>query len=158
MTRWLLGVFAFFTTVAVGTAVLAFDTNGGEISTLDALPSGPPRTSTMELTIGRTTLEDMLRDAPMAFVGTVTAIGGSEVISPSTQAEGPELTVHRTRFSVLRKLRGDVPDTVDITEFDSVDATLLNAGTTYLVFAEPRLLGSTRTLALTPFGYMQGIY
>lgn len=125
---------------------------------LPPLPPGPPRKTTAEATLERVTMSDMIARAPMVFLGRVVAIGGSEVVSAASAAEGPALTVHRTRFEVLRAMRGDVPSVVDISEFDALGATPFEIGSSYVVFAESRTLGSSKTSAIVPFGYAQGVY
>jgi hypothetical protein len=125
---------------------------------LPPLPPGPPRKTTAEATSERVTMDDMISRAPMVFLGRVSAIGGSEVVSPTSAEEGPALTVHRTRFEVLRSLRGDLPAVIDISEFDVLGAAAFEIGGTYVVFAESRSLGSSKTAAVVPFGYAQGVY
>jgi hypothetical protein len=123
---------------------------------LKPLPPGPPRESSAEASVGRAKLDDMIANAPVVFVGRVTAIGGSEVVSPASADEGPELTIHRTRFDVVEAMRSDVA-IADVAQFDW-SSVRFELGTTYLIFAETRPLGSLKLRHLVPYGYLQGVY
>lgn len=70
----------------------------------------------------------MIAEAPVVFIGRVAAIGGSEVVSPAEDEEGPELTVHRTRLDVMQTLRGDGLAIIDVARFDVLDAAPLEIG------------------------------
>ena len=128
-----------------------------EDPSLKSLPAGQPRESSAEAVVGIATLDDMIANAPVVFVGRVAAIGGSEVVSPASADEGPELTVHRTRFDVVEAMRGDV-SIVDVAQFDWGEPVSFEVGMSYLVFAETRQLGSLKLRYLVPYGYHQGVY
>ncbi|MFN8221961.1 MAG: hypothetical protein U0R50_01785 [Gaiellales bacterium] len=125
---------------------------------LTPLPAGPPKGSDAHATVGRATLDDMISSAPIVFIGRALDVGGSEVVSPAGATESVPLTVHRTRFEIIRTLRGDVPLVLDITQFDVEESFPFEIGKPYVIFAEPRELGSKGVSALVPYGYYQGIY
>lgn len=162
-------VLALLTLIGVLTAVLVvsaasrLQTGSSRVAaesstTLRNLPPGPPNQAFGQAVVGRTTLKEMIASAPLVFAGRVTAVGGSEVVSPGGESDEPELTVHRTRFDVVQSLYGDVPSTIDIAQFDVESAVPLKVGSIYVVFAEQRLLGSSETEFYVPFGYFQGLY
>jgi hypothetical protein len=114
--------------------------------------------TSVEAVTGRATLDDMIANAPVVFIGRVAAIGGSEVVSPASPDEGFELTVHRTRFDVVDAMRGDTASVVDVAQFDLLEAVPFEIGASYLIFAETRQLGSLKLQYLVPYGYHQGVY
>lgn len=98
----------------------------------------------------------LLRRSDVIFVGDVEAVGGSEIIGG---AHGVELTSHRVRLHVIRKIRGDAGPTVDVRLLDfpsTVDA--FDSGREYLVFAAYRRLGNMATDSLVPEGYEQAAF
>jgi hypothetical protein len=118
---------------------------------LEPLPPGTPRQDGGIFDGIGVSLDEMLADAPLVFVGRVSRVGGSEHV-------GGSLTVHRTRFEVLCALRGDMTALVDIAQFDGSDAFPFEVGETHLVFAHELSLGPKRYRALVPYGYDQGMY
>jgi hypothetical protein len=101
----------------------------------------------------------MMREAEVVFLGTVEEIGGSEVVAPDVPAGLGSRSSHRTRFSVIKQWRGPRADRVDVTLLDLRQFTgVFEVGTKYLVFAQWRELGTSRSRALVPSGYDQGVY
>jgi hypothetical protein len=126
---------------------------------LPPLPPGPTRLegAGSSAAIMRVSLQDMIADADVVLVGTVTAIGGREEIS--RDEEGFVLTANRVRYRIQRVLRGDPVDQIDLTNLTLGEAAFPAAvGTEYLVFAEWRRLGGTPQPRLVPSGYYQGVY
>jgi hypothetical protein len=99
----------------------------------------------------------MLRSADEIFIGTATAVGGSEEISRGSSAI-PPLSVHRIRFDVERAFRGATSSPIDVTVLDSEGAHYpFTVGQKYLIFAEHTKMAG-RVPALIPSGYWQGVY
>lgn len=128
-----------------------------EADGLKPLPIGPPSPRLSHGLIERVTLEEMKRTADVVFVGTVREIGGSEPVTISIPQKIPILTRHRTRFDVEQALRGVASSPLDISLLDIGNVGSFVQGMRYLVFAEPRHLGETRTPGLVPQGYFQGM-
>lgn len=143
--------------VAVLAAVRIYDSGGS--SGLRPLPPGPPRPAGGAASVERVTLDEMLRRADEVFVGTTTAIGGSEDVSGGTPPDVPVLTVHRVRFDIDQSFRGSADGEIDVTLLDLADTTYpFTVGEKYLIFGVHKQVGPVRAPALIPSGYWQGIY
>ena len=127
-----------------------------------ALPPLPPGPQKLDVHPGasadleRVSLDDMIKRAPVAFVGTVSAIGGREVLGASPLP----MEAYRIRFEVERVLRGEPVDTIDITDLALAEETFFPAevGEKFLVFAEWRELSESRVRRLVGFGYSFGVF
>lgn len=127
-------------------------------ATASALPPGPPTIQAGSAVGGRATVPDLIREADVVFVGRVTEVGGSEVVSPAA-AEGVALTRHRVRFDVTETLFGSPGATIDISLLDIEEVSYpFEVGREYLVFGWETTLGSSRTPATVPLGYGQGVF
>lgn len=123
---------------------------------LAALQPGPPTPGpdSMQQVVAFT-LDELVAEADVVFVGVVEAVGGSEPVAPGG------LTAHRVRFLVERPLRGLGEGLVDVTEPDSVSLASgydYAPGERYLVFAEPQAIDLGAEPVLVPLGYMQGVF
>jgi len=123
---------------------------------LAALPAGPPTPGpdSMQQVVAFT-LDELVAEADVVFVGVAEAVGGSEPVVPGG------LTAHRVRFLVERPLRGLGEGLVDVTEPDSISLATgydYAPGERYLVFAEPQALDLGADPVLVPLGYMQGVF
>jgi hypothetical protein len=133
-------------------------TNSAADQELRPLPPGPPRFVEASALVKTATLDEMIDDAPIVFEGRVTAVGGSEVVSPVDENQPVVLTVHRTRFDVMRPLHGEVPTVVDIAQLDGDQAVPFKVGEIHVVFADDLRVGTKRLPALMPYGASQGVY
>lgn len=139
---------------------IAADAETSEIVGLPVLPNGPPSVRTGHALVDGISFPNSLATTDVAFVGTVSGIGGSEVVTPAIPGRRRDVTVHRTRFSVERPLRNasDI-DFIDITLFDiSNFSDVFRNGERYLVLSEWRELGELRVRHLVPVGYPQGVF
>jgi hypothetical protein len=147
------------TGIAVAFAALAavrLSDDGGS-SNLRPLPEGPPGPNRSAASVIRVTLDEMLRTADEIFIGTATAIGGSEEVSRGTPPI-PPLTFHRIRFDVDQAFRGATSSPIDVTVLDAEGANFpVTVGQKYLIFAEHTTMAG-RVPALIPSGYFQGVY
>jgi hypothetical protein len=151
----LLGLAGVAVAVAAIAAVRISDSGGS--SNLRPLPPGPPGPARSAASVLRVTLDEMLRTADEIFIGTATAIGGSEEVSRGTPPI-PPLTFHRIRFDVDQAFRGATSGPIDVTVLDSEGANYsFTVGQKYLIFAQHTKMGG-RVPALIPSGYFQGVY
>jgi hypothetical protein len=136
---------------------------------LRPLPEGPPTRQPASALLLRKTLDDMIGEAEVVFVGRVRAIGGSEAFIPPHEVAGPDgdtraipaHTFHRLRFEVMEFLRSSrgLRHVLDISELDDDSAAGVREGQSYLVFAKWTTLGGDAGIpALVPVGYHQGVY
>ena len=126
--------------------------------TLGALPSASgPRAPQAHTLVGRADLAAMESAGEEIFIGRLIEVGGPEVVTPAGP-EYVEVTRHRMRFKVLHSFRGTARDYVDVSVLDGVDPIPATVGNPYLVFAFATVLGTSKTPALIPVGYGQGIY
>jgi hypothetical protein len=152
----LLALTALTVAVAALAAVRIYDSGS---SNLRPLPPGPPQAATGAASVEEVTFDEMLARADEIFVGTATAIGGSEDVT-GDQVEGPvRMSVHRVRFDVDQSFRGTADGEIDVTLFDSEGLTYpFTVGEKYLIFGEYTEVGPVRAPALIPSGYVQGVY
>jgi hypothetical protein len=102
-------------------------------------------------------VEEMLRGAKVAFVGTVADIGGSE---PVALGHGLAFPTRRVRFAVERVFRGPRVDTIDVADY-TWEGNMFKAtvGDRFLILAERRQLGERRVRRLVPLGaYSDGAF
>jgi hypothetical protein len=127
---------------------------------LRPLPPGEPKLLPLSGVGERVDVEKMLGRAEIVFVGRVTDVGGSEVVTPEGATGEPFLlTRHRVRLTVQRALRGTDAEMIDVSLLDIPDASYpFEIGKQYLVFARQTELGTTRTSAIIPDGYAQGVF
>ena len=100
---------------------------------------------------------EMLERADVAFVGSVSAIGGSEPISAGHALAIP---TRRVRFAVEQVFRGPRVDTIDVANF-TWDGNMFRAtvGDRFLILADWRPLGERRVRRLVPLGaYSDGAF
>jgi hypothetical protein len=157
------GFYAFLALAGVAVAVAALAavriSDSGGSSNLRPLPPGPPRPASGAASVLRVTLDEMLRRADVIFVGTASAIGGSENVSGGSPPEVPTITVHRVRFDVDQSFRGATSSQIDVTVFDAEGSSYPFAvGEKYLIFGVHKQVGPVRAPALIPSGYWQGVY
>ncbi|MDQ3822797.1 MAG: hypothetical protein M3321_06105 [Actinomycetota bacterium] len=127
---------------------------------LRPLPEGEPALLPGSALDERVDTEKMLSRAEIVFIGTVTDIGASEVVTRAGAEHEPFLlTRHRVRLTVERALRGTGADVMDVSLLDLPEANYeFEVGKRYFIFARRTELGTTRTPAVIPDGYAQGVF
>lgn len=129
---------------------------------LPPLPRGPaavPAGGGAAL-IGSVSTRELIEQAPVVFVGTVTALGGREIVLLGPfKNDSLQMQVHRVRFRVEEMLRGEGVDEIDVTNLLGPEtAFAASVGQRYLVFARQLKLGVKRVRRLVAMGYRQGVF
>ncbi|HLA14553.1 MAG TPA: hypothetical protein VJZ25_05965 [Gemmatimonadaceae bacterium] len=133
----------------------------GRSSGLLPLPAGSPQVNGGDATVERVSLDQAIERSSVVFIGVPVARGGSEEVTAAGAVEPgvPAMTAHRVRFEIRKMLRGDDASAIDLMILDiSHDFDKFILGSKYVVFAEWRELGESRTPGLVPTGYYQGSF
>jgi hypothetical protein len=153
---------AVLSAVAVAAVAVQIFGSGGSSSYLLAPgPTQPPREFGGAALIGYVSPEELVRNTPLVFVGTVVGEGDPQLIGdPIADPLGQGPTVQPVHFAVEQTLRGEPAPTLDLLfpAFlgDTVD--IFGTGDRLLVFARPVIFGHNRITGMTPSGYNQGVF